>query len=324
MGIPAYQRSPFVEAAIESVLAQTFTDWHLLISEDGPAGGELEAAVRPYLADPRIEYRATGERLGAAGNHSVVLERGSAPFVAILNHDDRWDSEFLARRVDFLERHTDAAVVFSGNTEIDERGEELKRSRLRLAERVHQPDEFLPLLLRRNVISMPTLVALRRAYEAVGPRFDPQWRFLYDYDMWLRLAVRFGFGYLHVWDAAYRRHDEQMTYSQHGWGEEWLRFLPHANAIVPERLRMSRREMRRRRSHAFLSAALDALETGDRRSALRHVRAAIRTYSLRALDPRTPAVLIVSALGARSRRALARLRWQVHRRAVRVHFRTRW
>ena len=50
------------------VLAQTYTNWRLVVSENGPGGGEVEAAVRPYTSDPRISFTATGENLGAAAN----------------------------------------------------------------------------------------------------------------------------------------------------------------------------------------------------------------------------------------------------------------
>ena len=52
--MPAYKRPQFIAEAIESVLAQTHTDWRLLVSENGPGGGEVEAAVRPYMSDPRV------------------------------------------------------------------------------------------------------------------------------------------------------------------------------------------------------------------------------------------------------------------------------
>ena len=77
--------------------------WHLLISENGPEGSELGRRLRQYVADERIEYSPTGADLGAATNHTRLIQHGSAPYVAILHDDDRWDPEFLERRVQFLE-----------------------------------------------------------------------------------------------------------------------------------------------------------------------------------------------------------------------------
>ena len=68
----------------------------------------------------------------------------------------------------------------------------------------------MPLLLRHNLIGMPTVLVRRSAYEAVGPAFDEHTVY-FDYQMWLRLALRFPVGYLAVWDASYRVHDRQVT-----------------------------------------------------------------------------------------------------------------
>ena len=102
------------------------------------------------------------------------------------------------------------AFVFSANREIDERSSETGRSRQVLAEGVHPPEQLVPLLLRHNLIGMPTVLVRRSAYEAVGPAFDEETLY-FDYQMWLRLALRFPVGYLAVWDASYRVHDRQVT-----------------------------------------------------------------------------------------------------------------
>ena len=178
IGLPTRGEAPYIAESIDSILAQTHSAWHLLISENGPEGSELGERIRPYLADERIEYSPTGRDLGAAKNHTRLIQYGSAPYVAILHDDDRWDPEFLERRVEFLESHPDCGFVFSANREMDERSSETGRSRQVLAEGVHPPEELVPLLLRHNLIGMPTVLVRRSAYEAVGPAFDEHTRLL--------------------------------------------------------------------------------------------------------------------------------------------------
>jgi glycosyltransferase involved in cell wall biosynthesis len=129
IGLPTRGEAPYIAESIDSILAQTHSAWHLLISENGPEGSELGERIRPYLADERIEYSPTGSALGAAKNHTRVIQYGSAPYVAILHDDDRWDPEFLERRVEFLESHPDCSFVFSANREMDGRSSETGRSR---------------------------------------------------------------------------------------------------------------------------------------------------------------------------------------------------
>ena len=293
-----------------------------MISEDGPSSPEVAAVVERYAADPRIAYRSTGTHVGAAANMTSLLRAGTARYVAILHDDDRWEPGFLEARVRFLERHPGCAFVFSGNTEIDERGATVGRSRFSLPEGVYEPAEFAPMLLRRNVVCAPTVLARRQAYETVGAAFDGRFAVMYDYEMWLRMALRQPVGYLDRWDAAYRRHDLQTTFRARNTGEEWLRLLDHFEELVqgtaPE-LRVTSR----RRSGAHLTAALDALEDRRPRTAWRLVSSGVRAHPPSVLDPRAGAAVVGLALGPFGARALGRARRIVHRRGVRLHLRTR-
>ena len=172
------------------------------------------------------------------------------------------------------------------------------------------------------MIGMPTVLVRRSAYEAVGPVFDEQTVF-FDYEMWLRLALRFPVGYLAVWDAAYRVHDQQVTMTSRRRGLQELTLLDHIDGLLAEapHVHPDRRRLRRRRASAHLSAALDELQEPDRRSASRHLAEAVRTYPPAAIDPKMPAALVGLTFGARGRRAVQRLRYLVLRKGLRVHLR---
>jgi glycosyltransferase involved in cell wall biosynthesis len=322
IGLPTRGEAPYIAESIDSILAQSHQAWHLLISENGPGGGELEERIRPYLADPRIEYSAVGRDVGAAKNHTRVIQSGSSPYVAILHDDDTWDPGFLARRVEFLESHPECGLVFSANREMDERSRESGRSRQVLAEGVHTPEQFVPPLLRHNMIGVPTVLVRRSAYDAVGPAFDEETLF-FDYQMWLRLALRLPVGYLAVWDASYRVHDRQVTMTFGPRGLHELTLLDQIEGLLADapHVEPDRRQLRRRRARAHLSAALDELQAPDRRSVSRHLGDAVRTYPPAAIDPKMPAALVGLTLGPRGRRALERLRYLVLRKGLRVHLR---
>ena len=81
VGMPTRGEAPYIGEAISSVCAQSYADWTLRISENGPGGGELEDRLAPYLGDERIRYSATGHDLGAAQNHTRLLRAGDAPYV---------------------------------------------------------------------------------------------------------------------------------------------------------------------------------------------------------------------------------------------------
>jgi glycosyltransferase involved in cell wall biosynthesis len=320
--MPTRGEAPYIGEAINSVRAQTYPDWTLIVSENGPGGGELKERLAPYLADERVRYSATGSDLGAAQNHTRLLRAGDAPYIAILHDDDRWDPGFLERRVDFLERHPECGFVFSGNREIDEASQESARSELVLTEGIHQPAEFVPLMLRHNLVGIPTVLVRRSAYEAVGAEFSED-TIAFDYEMWLRLALRFPVGYLAVRDADYRVHRQQVTMTVRRRGEEQVRLFEHVGALLDASpgIVSDRKPLRRRLAGAHLSAALDALQDENRRPVHRHLRTALRISPAAALDPRAPTALLGLAVGRRGSRAVDRLRFFVLRKGLRVHLR---
>jgi ribosomal protein S7 len=100
-----------------------------------------------------------------------------------------------------------------------------------------------------------------------------------------------------------------------------LRLLDHFEQLVADyapELSITKR----RRSGAFLSAALDALEDRRPKAAWRFVVSGIRAYPRSALDPRLGAALVGLALGPLGPPVLARARWFAHRRGIRLHLRT--
>jgi glycosyltransferase involved in cell wall biosynthesis len=324
VGIPAYRRPDYLTEAIESVLSQTLTRWRLFISEDGPGSSEVAAAVAPYLTDPRIHYSVAGERLGPPGNKNILLRAGSAPFVAILDDDDRWRPTVLTRRVSFLEEHPQCAFVFSAINEIDEQGRWLRETGFFGAEGVVESKDFVHRLLQGYFVRPASLLVRRTAYQAVGQAFDESFPYIYDEEMWFRLAVRFPVGYLAECDADHRIHHSQDSFGVRP-ADQILRFLDRAEAVVerePWAAQWSQRERNRTRSQWLLSATLDALERGEERRASAHLRRALRLHPWSVRDRRAIAALVGLTFGRRagrlvggSARALVRRqRWRRARR----------
>jgi glycosyltransferase involved in cell wall biosynthesis len=314
VGIPAYLRPAYIVETVESVLTQTFPYWRLTISEDGAGGGEVQAAVGPYLADPRVRYLPTGERLGEAGNWNRLLELSQAPYVAILHDDDRWHPTFLSRRVEFMERHPHCGFVFSGRTHIDEQGERLGRWSPSLPPGLHSSHAFAPRMLHANLVGSTVTVLMRRsACEAVG-YFDGRFPHA-DYEMWYRLALRFAVGYVEAWDADYRLHTSSTT---HQLCAERDRVIGLANRLIEltERGRPSPLPLRERRK-VFANVLLEeisfnALGNGHRASASSLLAEALKAYPPAVLDGRVLDWLRIAA-GPRVRPRLRRVRATLRR-----------
>jgi glycosyltransferase involved in cell wall biosynthesis len=317
IGIPSHGRPGYLAEAIECVLAQKLESWRLTVQEDGPGGGDVERAVEPYLGDSRIRFVTTGEPVGAARNMSGLLAIGSAPYVALLHDDDRWEPDWLVRRVAFLEAHPECGFVFAPELEIDADGAVLGYGKPHMPAGLYRPQELVPRLLWGNLVSPTTLLTRRCAYESVGPAYDTRFPTIYDYEMVMRLSIRFPAGYLGAhYDSAWRRHGDQSTARNTNRSAEYVRFIEHVDKMLerdwPE-LRLTPWQRRRRLAQWLRFQALNAAVAGDRRSSLSQLGQALRAYPPSAFAPGAAASLLTVPLGSRGLRAVRATRARAQR-----------
>lgn len=113
--VPVYNVKSYIAATIESVLAQTYTDWELLLIEDGSTDGTKEF-VEQYLkeqADDRIKFHIIPQNIGAAAARNYGMDISKGRFVTYLDSDDLWQPEKLSHQVAFM-MEKDAAFSFTG------------------------------------------------------------------------------------------------------------------------------------------------------------------------------------------------------------------
>jgi glycosyltransferase involved in cell wall biosynthesis len=120
--VPTFNRSGLLRRALESLLAQTCSDWQAIVLDDG--NGERTRAVLDDLGDRRLVHRPNQARLGAARNlaqaFSNVAYAGGTHF-AVLEDDNFWHREFLARNLAIMNAH-DVRIIQS-NQSIEEPAE---------------------------------------------------------------------------------------------------------------------------------------------------------------------------------------------------------
>lgn len=125
VGLPVYNGANYVAQAIESLLAQTFTDFELIIS-DNASTDETEAICRGYAArDPRIRYYRQARNQGGMWNfnHLVGLARGT--YFKWAAHDDLCAPTYLAQCVEILDRHPDVVWSYAQSAKIDPAGQQV-------------------------------------------------------------------------------------------------------------------------------------------------------------------------------------------------------
>ena len=97
---PAYNEEALIGQAIASVLAQTFTDWHWLIVDDGST--DRTAEIIENTNDPRIQLLRSGAQAGAAAARNLAIARADSEYIALLDADDTWQPDKLAKQFAYL------------------------------------------------------------------------------------------------------------------------------------------------------------------------------------------------------------------------------
>lgn len=125
IGMPVYNGERFLREALESLLAQTFRDFEVVIS-DNASTDNTRAICEDYAArDPRIQYYRSEHNQGAAWNFNRVFELASGEYFKWFAHDDLLMPDNLHKSVDILDRHPDVVLCYSYTRCIDPDGNEL-------------------------------------------------------------------------------------------------------------------------------------------------------------------------------------------------------
>jgi hypothetical protein len=299
--IPAYQAAALIDGALASVFAQSFTDYEVLVINDGsPDTAELKKVLKPFESRLRyLEQENAGP--GAARNTGIREARGE--WIAFLDSDDLWDPEFLREQIGYLEAHPSVDLVYAdalliGDTDL--RGRTFMQASPSAGEAT-----FESLLRRECTILTSSVVARRQALLDAG-LFDPRFFHSEDFDLWLRVAHRGGrLAYQKKILGSKRSHGSNLT-SVPG---ALLRAQIQICGKLLDRLEMTPAQQELARAHQDWCAACLALETGKRELlAGRYVEAATAlSDASRVLGGRK---LALSAFGARVAPGLLRRLYQ--------------
>jgi glycosyltransferase involved in cell wall biosynthesis len=126
--VPSYNNAHFIEATLDSILAQTFTDFELLVADHSSTDGTWELLQR-YAADPRVRLMQTRSGGGAAANWTRVTNEAKGELIKLVCGDDLVYPSLLAEQVAALDAHRDVVLVSCRRDLIDAHGRVVIRNR---------------------------------------------------------------------------------------------------------------------------------------------------------------------------------------------------
>jgi GT2 family glycosyltransferase len=182
--IPAYNASTYIVRTLDSVFAQTFQDFEVVVVNDGSPDTELlERALQPYVS--RIRYfKQENKGPGGARNSGILQMRGK--YAAFLDADDLWMPTHLSSQIAMLQAdpsldlvYADSVLTRDGHTVGHAFGREPQSS----------PVTFEWILTEDCTVGTSSTVASRESLIAAG-LFDERFRCCEDFDLWLRMSFR--------------------------------------------------------------------------------------------------------------------------------------
>lgn len=201
-----YNRVKYLPQAIDSVIVQSYSDWELLVVDDGSNDGTDKIVQRYAERDGRIRYFKNEINLGIEKSRNLGLSKCGGEFVAVLDSDDIWeDHTKLQKQVEFLEKNPEyilcgcqARVIDEGGREIDHIFHALDDADIRKA------------MLSCNQFVHSSVVYRRNAAMSAGGYGGSQ--IGEDYDLFLRVGLKGKFANLPEAMVCYRRHSSGATW----------------------------------------------------------------------------------------------------------------
>ena len=209
----SHNGSRWLDAAIESVLAQSFRNFEFIIVDDGSTD-DTPAIIQRYAdRDARIVPIST-EHSGLTASLNVGLARARGTWIARLDDDDTCEPTRLAEQTAFLSAHPEVVLLGSGFLEIDEDGHVVRRHAYPADHRT-----LLQHLRRRKRFFPHSSAMFRRDALAGAPIYNPAFRKSQDMDLWLRLSETGAIACLPAPLVRVRKHPFQVSATAKGFSQ---------------------------------------------------------------------------------------------------------
>ncbi|MEC3906316.1 glycosyltransferase family 2 protein [Tamlana sp. 2201CG12-4] len=179
---PMYDSESYISETINTVIHQTYTNWELLLIDDGSKDNTLKV-IQPFLEDfPNITLLKNDENLGAALSRNKGIKAAKGDYIAFLDADDLWKPHKLETQLAFMKKQN-CAICFSSYELIDEKGNALNKEVRALKELTYSK------LLRSNYIGNLTGIY---SVKVLGKITLPNLRKRQDWLLWLAAIKKSG------------------------------------------------------------------------------------------------------------------------------------
>ena len=184
--MPVYNSEKYIVDSIESVLKQTYSNWELLLVDDGSSDGSLEIIKKYAKVDQRIVVLQHDNNKGLPTARNTGIEKATGKYLAFLDSDDLWAEEKLEMQTSFMIKN-DYGMTFTTYQRMDENG--VVNGKVRVA----IPKADYKTILWKHPMGILTVMI---DMEKTGKPIFENWKKCEDYSLWLKLIklTKYAFG----------------------------------------------------------------------------------------------------------------------------------
>lgn len=204
--MPVYNAGKYISEAINSILAQTYNDWELIIVNDGSSDNS-EEIILSYAADPRIKYSTNAHNKGLIYTRNRMIEMAEGEYIAFLDSDDISMPDRLRLQVDFLDNNKDYALCGTWGETINANNEVINKIHLP----VRDEDIKSSLLFISTFIQSSIMICKQILIE--NP-YDIRYPLAEDYELWCRLSKKYKLKNIPEHLTKYRWHESNISKSK--------------------------------------------------------------------------------------------------------------
>lgn len=271
--VPAYRAAPYIAGTLDSILAQNFTSYEIIVVNDGsPDTEDLERVLDPYRG--HIVY-IVQENRGQAGARNTGVRASRGEFVAFLDQDDQWDPDFLSFQTasmqadSGLDVHYCDAIIF---------GDSPRRGHTVMEFTPSNGDATFHGLVRKDCTVLNCAALSRRKAVLQAGMFDESLRYGEDIHLWLRIARQGGrIGYQRRILARCRQRADSVSADVARMIEGYLRVLAEIRRspdLTPSDIEVLDRQLDSEKASLDLVRGKEALRRGDVETAVQHLKKA--------------------------------------------------
>jgi len=275
--IPTYNCARYIAETLESVLRQSLRPHEIIVVDDGSTD-DPQRVLEQYR--DRIIY-IYQENAGEPAARNTGIRQARGDFIAFLDADDLWLPDKLKFQMDYFEKHPEVALVYSDMKLFDETG--IVHESVKEWLKMSPPSGYVfRELFAETLFGSGTVILRKACVERVG-FFDEAFLVGSDYEMWLRMARHFKFGYVDKPLLMYRHH---ATMATRGLGRALQNGIPWEGKVINKILtlfpeaekELGRSAVRRRLARPYLYLGVSWLNHGDHIEARRLFGRSLRQW----------------------------------------------